>query len=83
MALDFEKFKKDPSLYVFFLSLVALTSLFFKLDSARNVRDIEKNTEIQYWKQKDSKNDSIIHKLYFLNGMKTIIDSIQINSHGK
>lgn len=88
MALNYKEFKKDPVVYIAFIAIVGLTILFSKLDS-HNVRmhkeDLE---EIQHWRAKEvkqdsilEKRDSIIHKLYFALGMKAILDSAKTRAY--
>lgn len=81
--LNFRELKEAPVLYVSFLSLVALTILFSKLDKNHAQTHKEDKEEIKEWKSKDAQKDSIIHKLYYLNGIKAVVDSVKTKAYGQ
>lgn len=80
-GLSFDDFKKDPALYVFFLCLLAVIYLY--VDSKNISKNIhnEDKMEIREWKAKDAQKDSIINKLYYLNGIKAVLDSAKFKAN--
>jgi uncharacterized protein Yka (UPF0111/DUF47 family) len=78
MALSYKAFKENPLMYILFLPLLALTTLFYMLNNQKNDRIKDKDVIIQKIEQRETKTDSINHNLYEILGAKKILDTLKI-----
>ena len=81
--VSFEEFKKNPLLYLLFLPLIAMVSLFFILRGVsqeqledKNSQIADRDKQIQYHIKRVEKVDSINHTLFEALGAKKVIETV-------